>query len=566
MKKVWRQLNYDEKVVNHLQEVLNIHPLFCRMLAQRGISTYEEAKAFFRPSLTQLHDPFLMKDMRLAVDRILLAIQKKERILLYGDYDADGTTAVALLHEYLSQHTPNLIYYLPDRYKEGYGISFEGIDFAYQQQATVLIALDCGITAQAAVRAANYYGIDCIICDHHLPEAELPEAHAILNPKQADCTYPYKELSGCGVAFKLAQGIQQQLNRPFDNLVPLLDFLAISIAADIVNVMGENRVLLHFGLEQLNVSERPGIQAILQHKSLRIPLRVRDVVFGIAPLINAAGRLADAAQAVRLLLAKTDHEAQDALRALHLRNEMRKEYEQRILQEAETMLEADVKLEDRAVIVLYQKHWHKGVLGIVASKLVEQYHRPVLLLAESDGKLSGSARSVQHIDIHAALSECTNVLTNFGGHRHAAGVQLETHQLFFLESRLEIAIRQQMEVSALPILEYVGELKLQALSFAFYNLIQEFAPFGPGNRSPLFISRGVVADKSSRVLKGKHLKMWLKQDQSATVGGIGFGLADHYEAIVDGQPFEICYKVEINNWKEKQYLQIVAKSIKPSAT
>lgn len=566
MKKVWQQIDYDRSIATHLQEVLNIHPLFCRLLAQRGISTYEEAKAFFRPALKQLHDPFLMKDMEMAVERILLAINRKERILLYGDYDADGTTAVALLYDYLSKYTDQLLYYLPDRYKEGYGISFEGVDYAYQQQVRLIIALDCGITAQAAVRAANAYGIDCIICDHHLPEEELPEAHAILNPKQLDCDYPYKELSGCGVAFKLAQGIQQKLERPFEELLLLLDLLAISIAADIVDVMGENRILLYHGLEQLNASERLGIQALLQHKSLRIPMRVRDVVFGIAPLINAAGRMADAASAVRLLLAETDMEAQDALRALHVRNEMRKEYEQRILQEAKQMLEADAHLSERHVIVLYQKHWHKGVLGIVASKLVESYHRPVLLLAESDGRLAGSARSIKTIDIHAALSACADVLVNFGGHRHAAGVQLELFQLFALKSGLEIAVQQQQKTLDEPVLYYLGELKLSEITFGFYNLIQEFAPFGPGNQSPLFMSRKVIADQSSRVLKGRHLKMWLKQDKVATIGSIGFGLAEMYEMIKNGEPFDICHKIEINDWKGKQYIQTVAKDVKLSAT
>lgn len=565
MQKKWEAIPYDQSIANDLQKKLGIHPLFCQLLVQRGITTFEAAKQFFRPTLSDLHDPFLMLNMSEAVERILLAIKRREAILLYGDYDADGVSSIALLHDFLSELNLPIEFYAPDRYKEGYGVSFKGVDYAKSKGIRLMITLDCGITAQSAVRAANAYGIDCIICDHHLPEAELPDALAILNPKQENCLYPFKELSGCGVAFKLAQGINQALHRSFDYCEKLLDVLAISIAADIVKVTGENRILLHFGLQQLSATKRLGLQLLIQQKNLEPPLRVRDLVFGIAPLLNAAGRLADAHQAVNLLLAKNAGEANKAYRTLHLRNEMRKEYEQRILAEAKEMLAENENWRDRSVIVLHQKHWHKGVLGIVASKLVEQFHRPTFLLAESDGKLMGSARSFNGIDIHVALESCSDLLINFGGHRYAAGLQLQPNDLYFLEDRLEAYISTHASETALiPSLDYSGELDFQTITPAFWNLLQNFAPFGPGNRNPLFISRNVKADPTSRILKGRHLKLWLKQENAKAIGGVAFGLADRYPLIEAGEAIDVCYNLQMNTWKGKSNLQLVVKDLRRS--
>ena len=408
MKKRWTLESYNSSVAQHLQEVLNINPIFCQILAQRGISTYDEAHHFFRPSLNHLHNPFLMKDMDLAVNRLASAIQSKEKILLYGDYDVDGTTSVALMFSFLKKYHDHLDFYIPDRYAEGYGVSLKGVDYAAQNEITLIIAMDCGIKANDKVTYAKEKGIDFIICDHHLPEGELPNAVAVLDPKRNDCKYPYKELSGCGVAFKLAQGFVEQNSLDISQLNELLDFVVISIACDIVPMLGENRTLAFWGMEQINTVKRPGTFSLIEVSQRKFPLNVNDIVFGLGPMINAAGRLADARQAVHLLLSKDETEAKVNANLLYQKNKLRKKIDLQIVQEAKFILEKEQErgtLESKKSIVLFRSHWHKGIVGIAASRIVESHHRPTIILAESNGFAVGSARSVKGFNIHTAIKK-----------------------------------------------------------------------------------------------------------------------------------------------------------------
>lgn len=565
MQKIWEATEYDTSVADQLQKELNIHPVFCQLLVQRGIHSFQEAEQFFRPKISDLHNPFLMKGMGKAVSRVLQAVKNQEKVLIYGDYDADGVTSVALLYSYLSPLLKSLDFYIPDRYKEGYGVSYEGIEFAYQNNFDLLITVDCGITATAQIKLAKYYNIDCIICDHHLPEKTLPMADAILDPKQKDCEYPYKELSGCGIAFKLAQGVNQLLERPFIHCEELLDLVAISTAADIVEMRGENRVLMHYGLKQLNNTKRIGLKILLQMSDREMPLNVSDIVFGIAPLINAAGRLADAKQAVKLLLAKEKNVAADLSHLLQLRNKMRREFDQRIAQEAKELFEQQENWQERSSIVLYQKHWHKGVVGIVASRMVDQYYRPSIILTESNGQVVGSARSIKGIDIHAALNHCADLLTNFGGHRHAAGLKMQVENLPFFQDRIEAYVSTRLkQEEKLPTISYHAQLDFKDINLTFWNILQQFAPFGPGNRNPVFITSAVTDTGYSRILKGEHLKFSVKQEESSTFNGIGFVLGKKYELLQGKQSVNLCYNLQLNKWKGNRSIQLMVKDIKSS--
>jgi len=564
MQKIWQAAEYDLSIAEQLQTQLNIHPVFCKLLAQRGIKTYEAAEKFFRPQLSDLHDPFLMKGMDRAVERVLQAIKNQEKVLIYGDYDADGVTSVALLYAFLSPLLRYLDYYIPDRYKEGYGLSYEGVEFAQSNNFNLLITVDCGITAISQIKLAKHYGIDCLICDHHLPESILPNADAILDPKQLDCNYPYKELSGCGIAFKLAQGINQQLKRSFSHCEELLDLVAISTAADIVEMKGENRVLMYYGLKQLNNTNRVGLKMLLQMSGRELPLSVSDIVFGIAPLINAAGRLADAKQAVKLLLAKNKNVAADLSHLLQLRNKMRREFDQRIAQEAKMLFEEQEGWQEKNSIVLYQQHWHKGVVGIVASRMVDQYYRPSIILTESNGEIVGSARSIKSIDIYAALNSCTDLLTNFGGHRHAAGLKMNAENFPAFQDRIEAYVSTHIEAQEkIPTLHYHTQLDFSHISPSFWNILQQFAPFGPGNRNPIFMTKGVLDTNYSRVLKGEHLKLSVKQKNSMSFNGIGFGLGERYRLMEGKGKVNICYNLQLNKWKGNRSIQLVVKDVKP---
>ena len=565
MKKRWTLQSYNSSTAQHLQEVLKINPIFCQMLAQRGISTYNEAFQFFRPSLEHLHDPFLMQDMDLAVNRLASAMQRKEKILLYGDYDVDGTTSVALMFSFLKKYHEHLDFYIPDRYTEGYGVSFAGIDYAAQNEMTLIIAMDCGIKANEKVKYAKEKGIDFIICDHHLPEEELPPAIAVLDPKRDDCKYPYKDLSGCGIAFKLAQAFVEQNSLDIAQLNELLDFVVISIACDIVPMLGENRTLAFWGMEQLNSTRRPGLLSLIEVSQRKFPLNVNDIVFGLGPMINAAGRLADARQAVHLLLSKNEIEAKENANLLHQRNKMRKEIDLQIVQEAQFILEKKQEegtLENQKSIVLFQSHWHKGVVGIAAARIVESHHRPTIILAESNGLAVGSARSVKGFNIHAAIKKCSDLLINFGGHAHAAGLTLKIQDVELFREKFEIAVQETIEEEALiPEINIASSLPLKNITPQFWKILQQFAPFGPQNRNPVFVTKNVVDTGTSRLLKGNHLKLSIKENGKLHFNAIAFGMGGFFTEIKK-QPFHICYTINENKWNGKTDLQLNVKDIK----
>lgn len=560
---IWKPVETDEAQVAQLEAALGISPVFCRILVHRGIYTAEEASRFFQPSMANLHNPFLMKDMDVAVERLSRAVERGERIVIYGDYDADGTTAVALLYSFLEGFHTNIDYYLPDRYKEGYGLSVEGINYAHEQGATLMIVADCGITAVEEAQKAASMGIDLIICDHHLEGPVLPKAVAVLNPKRHDCNYPYKELSGCGIAFKLAQGYVERHGLDVRALDALLDLVAISIAADIVPITDENRILTYFGLQRLNFTERPGLNALIELSNRHRPLNVNDIVFGLAPMINAAGRLADADQAVRLMLARDRAVGADYARVLAHRNQLRREFDQRIFGEVVALIEAQGALDDRRSLVLFQSHWHMGVLGIVAARTVETYRRPAVILTQSEGKVVGSARSINGFDLHEALQACSDLLTNFGGHAHAAGVSLEPENVPAFQDRFETLARGWMSADAhAHQIEIDASLKLNEINNEFWEILRQYAPFGPGNQNPIFASYGVKDTGYSRLLKGGHLRLSIRQSDSSSILGVAFGGGDAYPRIASRNPFDICYHIQENAWGGHRHLQLVIKDMR----
>ena len=560
---IWKPIPVENTKVSALQESLGIHPLFCQLLVQRGIHDYETAKRFFRPELHYCHDPLLMRDMDKALERLHQAISAGEKIMLYGDYDVDGTTSVAMLFSFLEEIYKAPDYYIPDRYKEGYGISFEGIEYAKAEGVQLLIAMDCGIKATKQIDLANDYGIDCIICDHHLPGEELPEAVAVLDPKRGDCGYPYKELSGCGVTFKLIQAYCEQLCLENVRTEKYLDFLAISIACDIVPMTGENRVLAYYGLQQLNRTERPGLKALIRHSKKVLPLTISDVVFGLGPMINASGRLADAAQAVRLMLSTSDRLAEDYARVLEYRNALRKEFDHRIFEEAKQAFTEMPDWQERRSIVLYQPHWHKGVVGIVASRMVEAFHKPTIILTRSEEKVVGSARSAGGFDIHEALCQCDRFLINYGGHKYAAGLSMRPEELPFFQDNLEAVVQSTIEeAQTQPVIHVSGELDLSQITDGFWKILRQFGPFGPVNRNPVFVSRGVVDTGYSKCLKKEHLRLSIRQQNSEPVQAIAFGKGQYWKQVQSRQPFDICYTIEENKWEGRSSLQLMVKDLK----
>lgn len=561
--KQWIPDTADETAVQHLQEALGIAPVFCRLLVQRGIYTFDEAKQFFRPNWSDLHDPFLMQDMAEATDRLGKAIQQKEKILLYGDYDVDGVTSIALMYSFLEPLGATLDYYIPDRYKEGYGLSMEGIEYAKENEVALIIAMDCGITARDEAKRASGYGIDLIICDHHLPGQLLPDAVAILDPKRSDCNYPYKELSGCGVAFKLAQAYTQRHHLHPSALEALLDLLAISIASDIVPITGENRTLSALGMERLNRTERKGLRALIEQSGRQHPLSVSDIVFGLGPMINAAGRLADAGQAVQLLLSDEADTAADYARILEYRNKLRREFDQRVEEEARNLLTESPDWAQQRSIVLYQPHWHKGVVGIVASRMTEQYSRPAVILTESDGRLVGSARSVPGFDLYEGLRACKDLLISFGGHTHAAGLSLLSQNLELFKDRFEsIAHMALSQVQPAPVINIGAEIELKDITPKFWNILRQFAPFGPGNRNPVFVAKGVTNAGYSKLLTGNHLRLSVKQGESPVFYGVAFGQGSALPQVLTQQPFDICFTVEEQTWEGRTALQLMVKDLR----
>jgi len=566
MKKRWNLLPSDPSIVQHLHDVLKIHPIFCQLLSQRGVTTFEEAKQFFRPSLEDLHDPFLMHDMDVAINRLSLAIQQEEKVLIFGDYDVDGTTSVALLFSFLKKYHSELDYYIPDRYKEGYGVSMAGIDYAKQNGVTLIIAVDCGIKAIEKVKYAKEKGIDFIICDHHLPDKELPPAVAILDPKRNDCNYPYDELSGCGIAFKLVQAFIEQHSLDSEQLLEYMDLVAISIACDIVPMLGENRILTFYGLQQLNSTKRLGLISLIEESGRQVPLNINDLVFGLGPMINAVGRLGDAKQAVRLLLSADEKIAKENAKVLNQNNKLRREFDAQIVEEAKLILEKNEKLEDQKSIVLYQPHWHKGIVGIAAARIVESYHRPTIILTESNGLAVGSARSVKGFNIHQAIKSCEDVLENFGGHAHAAGLSMSLERVDFFREKFEKAVRETIDENDLiPEVKISAVLDLKNITPRFWNILKQFAPFGPSNRNPVFATKNVEDTGHSRLLKGDHLKLKIKQSDSDVFNGIAFGQGNFFPKI-ENQKFHICYTINENTWRGKTELQLNVKNIKLLST
>ncbi|ABG60901.1 single-stranded-DNA-specific exonuclease RecJ [Cytophaga hutchinsonii] len=545
-----------------LAEALNINAYISAMLVQRNIETFEEAKNFFRPSLSQLHDPFLMRDMEKAVTRLMQAIAGNERILIYGDYDVDGTTSVSVFYGFLKNYYTNIEYYIPDRYKEGYGVSKAGIEYARDTNATLIVSLDCGIRAVEMVAYANSFGIDFIICDHHNPGNELPDAVAILDPKQNNCSYPYKELSGCGVGFKLLQALCTRAGYSSELLFEQIDLLAISICSDIVPITGENRILTYFGLQKLNESPRPGIQAIVDVSGLKKAIDVNTVVFTIGPRINAAGRIDHAFAAVELLLAENKTDAANFAANINDHNLVRREFDETITGEALGMIQSNANAATASSTVLYKNDWHKGVIGIVASRCIEHYHRPTIILTQSNGKVAGSARSVPDYDLYEAIDKCSDLLIQFGGHKYAAGLTMEEKNIEAFRTKFEEVVSATIRKEQLiPMISIDLELPLNQIDSRFFNIVRQMGPFGPQNMQPIFVSRNVMDDGTSRILKDKHLKLNIRQQDSVTYPAIGWQMHAFYDRIKNKEPFDICYSLEENEFNGKKTIQLMIRDI-----
>lgn len=553
----------DEEVVESLQQSLNVGETLATLLAQRGIDEYDKAKEFFRPSLDMLHDPFLMQDMEAAVDRLGTAIKKEEKILIYGDYDVDGTTSVATFFGFLSEMYDLLEFYIPDRYKEGYGVSEKGIDYAIENGFSLIVTLDCGIKACERVDQANAAGIDVIICDHHLPGDDLPKALAVLDPKRSDCAYPYKDLSGCGVGFKLLHGFCLKNEIPLKRLYQYLDLLAVSIASDIVPVTGENRVMAYFGLKKLNQSPRAGLKALANLCKTKRDLTISGIVFGIGPRINAAGRIEHAGAAVNLLLAKTEEEAEVMAAGVNSTNDIRRDFDLTTTEEALHMIQSSDELLQAKSTVLYKEDWHKGVIGIVASRCIEKYYRPTVILTESNDMVTGSARSVQGYDVYEAITQCSDLLEQYGGHMYAAGVTMETNKVEAFRQRFEEVVSSTITSEQLtPCVNVDTVIYLDEINFDFYNIMQKMGPFGPQNMQPVFVTENVHACYP-KVLKGEHLKFTVKQEGTdATLEAIGFGLGQYYDLIDCNMRFHMAYTIEENEFRGHRSLQLYVKDIK----
>lgn len=553
------------EVVEQLSESLKISPTLAGILCQRGICTYEEAKSYFRPSLSALHDPFLMKGMDKAVNRLNEALHKSEKILIYGDYDVDGTTSVALMYGFLRGYTHQIDFYIPDRYKEGYGVSQQGVDWAAEHGFTLIICLDCGIKSADKVTYAVEKGIDFIICDHHLPDEDVPQAVAVLDPKQVDCPYPFKELSGCGVGFKLIQAFCLQNDIDQEEAYKLLDLVVVSIAADIVPITDENRILAHFGLRHLNGPQpmRPGLEALKDLAAINYEMDISSIVFGFAPRINAAGRMGDAKNSVRMLLAQTKDDAFRMADIINESNKARRTKDTDITKEALQMIEEDDFLRSANSTVLFKETWHKGVIGIVASRCIEKYYRPTIILTQSNGKASGSARSVHGFNVHNAIESCSDLLEQFGGHMYAAGLTLPVENVPAFRERFEEVVASTItEEQKIPQIQIDGKITLNQVTRNFYNIIKQMEPFGPGNMGPVFVSECVYDTGSVRVVGDSHLKLRLTQDGFYSIDAIGFGLSDYYHVISKGIPFDVCYTVEENVYRGVISLQLRIKDIR----
>ena len=541
MEKRWNILTADEAKVSSLQQSLKVNPILCQILVQRGMDSFEKAKHFFRPDLARLHSPWLMKDMEKAVDRVMTAIRNNEKILVFGDYDVDGTTSVACMYRFLQSIHPNLDFYIPHRYREGYGVSKAGIDFAKENGFTLIIALDCGIKSTDLIAYAKGLQIGFIVCDHHLPDEILPPAEAILNPKQKDCPYPYKELCGCGVGYKLITALAEKMGLPPELPYDYLDLVATAIAADIVPVTDENRILAYHGLIKANKDPNPGIKALVRLSGLQKEIHITNLVFMIAPRVNAAGRMDDATKAVRMFVAGTEEEALHYAEMLHSDNTDRKEADSSITADALSLIHEHEDWKNRKSTVVFKPHWHKGVVGIVASRLIEHYHRPTVVLTRSGEYAAGSARSVPGFNLYEAIHACRDHLLGYGGHFAAAGLTLELEQVEPFREKFEQVVSATIDPSLLiPEIVIDAEIRLRDIQPSFYKVLCQMEPYGPENLRPVFIARGVSDTGWSKIVKEAHIRFSLKQDQT-TLTGIGFGMAEKFGLLQQKKTGRYCF-------------------------
>ncbi len=553
--------------VRALSAELGIDQVLANLLVQRNITTAERAREFFKPDLSKLHDPFLMKDMDKAVERLEKAISNEEKVLIYGDYDVDGTTAVALMYTFIRNFNPNVEYYIPDRYDEGYGISYKGIDWGHENGYTLIIALDCGIKAVEKVAYAKGLGMDMIICDHHLPDEELPPAVAILDPKRRDCSYPFDDLSGCGVGFKLIQAYAMRKSIPFAWVESFLDLVAVSIAADLVSMTGENRILAYYGLERLNQSPRKGLQSIIRLSGLENhKISVDDIVFKIGPRINAAGRMESGRTAVHLLVSRSDEEAQNIGKIIDLHNKERKSVDKQITKAAIESVMNDSSFRDRKSTVVFDPKWNKGVVAIVASRLVEAFYRPTIVLTESNGLITGSARSIAGFDLYEAIKECSEYLENYGGHMYAAGLTLKKENLKPFEEKFEQVVAEKITEDILtPVVQIDTFLDFKQITPKFFRILKQFQPFGPGNQSPVFITENVYDNGNGRLVGSGngHMKLELIQEDEPYryISAIAFNRAEHFEHLHAGNPVDICYSIAENYYRGIANIQLRVKDI-----
>jgi len=556
MQKRWKILTADRQKVNVLQQSLKIHPVICKILIQRGIETFEQAKDFFRPPLTALHSPWLMKDMDKAVERVTRAVNLKEKILVFGDYDVDGTTAVASMYQFLKKIHSNLDFYIPHRYREGYGISKAGIDFAKANGFSLIISLDCGIKSADLIGYAKELAIDFIVCDHHLPDEILPPAVAILNPKQKDCNYPFKELCGCGVGFKLMCALSEKMQLPENAAFEYLDLLATAIAADIVPVAGENRILAFHGLIKANKNPNYGIRALSKLSGLVKDLHITNLVFMIAPKVNAAGRMDDARKAVQMFVANTEEEALLYAEQLHSDNTDRKEADKSITEEALALIHGKEEWIKRKSTLVFQPHWHKGVVGIVASRLIEHHYRPTIVLTQSGEYAAGSARSVPGFNLYEAIHACREHLLGYGGHFAAAGMTLELEKVDAFREKFEEIVSSTIQPELLiPEIIIDAEISLKDIKQTFYDIISQMEPYGPENLRPVFITRNVINSGYSKIVKEEHIRFSLRED-NFIMNGIGFGMAGKFHLLDNQQPIDIVYTIDENEWNETKSLQL----------
>ncbi len=556
MQKRWKLLEAEPAVIASLQAALKINPVVCKILVQRGFDTFEKAKDFFRPQLTHLHDAWLMKDMKKAVDRILTATHSGEKILVYGDYDVDGTTAVASMFQFLNNIYLNIDFYIPHRYKEGYGISKIGIDHAKENGFSLIISLDCGIKSIDLIAYAKTLDIDFIVCDHHMPDAELPPAIAILNPKQPGCNYRYKELCGCGVGFKLMTALAQTLHLPAESYLCYLDLLATAIAADIVPITGENRVMAFYGLQMINENPCSGIKALMNLAKVEKQMFITNLVFIIAPRVNAAGRMDDARKAVQLFIEKDCDKAEALAKLLHDDNIERRIADSSITEEALALIEGDEIMMNRKSTVVYQEHWHKGVVGIVASRLIESYYRPTVVLTRSGEVAAGSARSVAGFNLYEAIHACKEYLLGYGGHFAAAGMTLLPESVKAFTDKFEEVVSETIAPEMLiPEIIIDAEVSFTDLTFPFYNIISQMEPYGPENMRPVFIAKNVIDTGYSKVIKEQHLKFSLKQN-NCIYTGIGFNMADRFHLLEFKKPIDVVFTIDQNEWNGEKFLQL----------